>query len=242
MSSQVLALLETTGLSADKPARSDGVVLRFSDALKAGSAGLWRVPQRTGKSVMAYLSHTYRQHPTPNPLDDTGTPHYQAARRGPTGWWMGLLALLPIACCGLPLLLAAGVTAGSGAVLGGIAGAVLMVVGAAVLGVWGMRCSARIPLPEDTFLGLTGTRPTLADAALSPSPNVLGAPNNNPRRAGDPNTRSHSTSTQEQQPSAPPLVPRLPHWPRAGVATESGRVRQASALAGTTPVPYASNE
>lgn len=55
------------------------------------------------------------------------------ATGGPTsdrtgsGLWLGLVALLPIVCCGLPLLLAAGAAAGAGAVLGGIAGAVLLV-------------------------------------------------------------------------------------------------------------------
>lgn len=44
-----------------------------------------------------------------------------------SGRWLGLMALLPIACCGVPLLLAAGVTAGTGAVLGGVAGIVLLV-------------------------------------------------------------------------------------------------------------------
>ncbi len=64
--------------------------------------------------------------------------------RGLSGWWIGLLALLPIACCGLPLLLVvAGMSAGSGAVLGGITGGVLMLAGAAVLSIWGMRRRAR---------------------------------------------------------------------------------------------------
>lgn len=96
---------------------------------------------------MTQLSHTDRQHPTPYPLDDTGTHRNQEARRRPSGWWIGLLALLPIACCGLPLLLAAGVSAGSGAVLGGVTGAVLMLLGAAVLGVWGMRRRAHSTRP-----------------------------------------------------------------------------------------------
>lgn len=85
-------------------------------------------------------------------------PRDQEARRGPSGWWIGLLALLPIACCALPLLLAAGVTAGSGAVLGGVAGAVLILVGAAVLGVWGMRRRARSTRPADTFVATTPKR------------------------------------------------------------------------------------
>jgi len=46
--------------------------------------------------------------------------------------WIGLLALLPIACCGLPVLLAAGAAAGSGALLGGAAGVVLLVAAVVV--------------------------------------------------------------------------------------------------------------
>ena len=39
---------------------------------------------------------------------------------------LGLIALLPIACCGLPLLLAAAAAAGTGAILGGVAGVGLL--------------------------------------------------------------------------------------------------------------------
>ena len=42
-------------------------------------------------------------------------------------WWLGLVALLPLACCGLPLLVAAGAAAGAGALLGGIGGVLLLV-------------------------------------------------------------------------------------------------------------------
>lgn len=55
-----------------------------------------------------------------------------------SGLWLGVLALIPIACCGLPLLLAAGVAAGTGALLGGVAGIVLLVA-AVVLGVVSWR-------------------------------------------------------------------------------------------------------
>ena len=79
----------------------------------------------------------------PSPHAPDPTPIDQEAPRVPSGWWFGLLALLPIACCGLPLLLAAGVTVSSGAVLGGVTGGVLMLAGAAVFGVWAMRRSAR---------------------------------------------------------------------------------------------------
>ena len=51
-------------------------------------------------------------------------------RKG-SGLWLGLVALLPIACCGLPLLLVALAAAGTGAVLGGAVGVVLLL--AAVL-------------------------------------------------------------------------------------------------------------
>jgi hypothetical protein len=95
-------------------------------------------------------SPTGLQHPTTHPNDDTSKHSDQEAPRGLSGWWYGLLALLPIACCGLPLLLAAGVTAGSGAVLGGITGGGLMLAAAAVLAIWGMRRRARRTRPADT--------------------------------------------------------------------------------------------
>lgn len=92
---------------------------------------------------------TDQQLPMQNPLDETGTPLDQEVRPSPSGWWFGLLALLPIACCGLPLLIAAGVTAGSGAVLGGATGGGLMLAAAAVLAIWGMRRRARRTRPAD---------------------------------------------------------------------------------------------
>ena len=54
---------------------------------------------------------------------DTGPTEEQ--RKG-SGLRLGLVALLPIACCGLPLLLAAVAAAGTGAVLGGAVGVVLL--------------------------------------------------------------------------------------------------------------------
>lgn len=107
---------------------------------------------------MTQPSHTARQHPTPHPLDDTGTPRNQEARRGPSGRWLGLLALLPLACCGLPLLLAAGVSAGSGAVLGGVAGAVLILLGAVVVGAWGIRRRAHSTRAAGTSSATTTAR------------------------------------------------------------------------------------
>ena len=56
--------------------------------------------------------------------------------------WLGLVALLPIACCGLPLLLASGVAVGAGAILGGIAGAVLLVVALVLAAVTLRRAAA----------------------------------------------------------------------------------------------------
>lgn len=92
-------------------------------------------------------------HPTPSPFDQphaTTRSHDVAnaafgsqAPRGVSGWWLGLLALLPIACCALPLLIVAGASAGSGAVLGGVGGVVLMLIGAAVFGLWAMRRRAQ---------------------------------------------------------------------------------------------------
>ena len=97
--------------------------------------------------------HTLAQPPQPWDQDRAGREATTAQQLGPgvdparesdaprerSGWWLGLLALLPIACCGLPLLLAAGVTASSGAALGGITGAVLVGAGAGASGVWLMR-------------------------------------------------------------------------------------------------------
>jgi len=59
-------------------------------------------------------------------------------RKGSSGRWVGLLALLPIACCGLPLLVAAGAAAGTGALLGG-AGGVVLLFAASVLAVVTLR-------------------------------------------------------------------------------------------------------
>ncbi len=102
-------------------------------------------------------SPTYQQHPAQQPSDETGKPLVQEEQPGLSGWWIGLLALLPIACCGLPLLIAAGVTAGSGAALGGLTGGVLMLGGATVLAIWAIR---RRPL---------ATRPADTSTATSPS-------------------------------------------------------------------------
>lgn len=87
---------------------------------------------------------------TQHPLDETGKTLDQEVRPGPSGWWFGLLALLPIACCGLPLLIAVGVTAGSGAVVGGVTGGGLMLASAAGLAIWGTRRRARRTRPADT--------------------------------------------------------------------------------------------
>lgn len=50
-----------------------------------------------------------------------------------SGWALVGLAILPVACCGLPLLLTAIATIGTGAVVGGGVGVALLVVAAGVL-------------------------------------------------------------------------------------------------------------
>jgi hypothetical protein len=99
-----------------------------------------------------------QQQPAQPVLEETERCLSQERRPGRSGWWIGILALLPIACCGLPLLFAAGLTAGSGAVLGGITGAVLMLLGAAILGTWVMRRHARVTRPADTTTVRSPTR------------------------------------------------------------------------------------
>lgn len=63
---------------------------------------------------------------------------------------LGLLAL-PVICCGLPALAAAGVLAGLGGLLGaygfGLAGAVVLLVAAVFAGRWWMR-RRQCELPE----------------------------------------------------------------------------------------------
>lgn len=87
--------------------------------------------------------HTPLHSDRPHPHDVDTTPMERQAPRGVSGWWLGLLALLPIACCALPLLIVAGVSAGSSAVLGGVGGVLLMLIGAAVFGLWAMRRRAQ---------------------------------------------------------------------------------------------------
>ena len=95
-------------------------------------------------------SPTDQQHPTAHPSDVINTPVEPNASRGFSGWWFGLLALLPIACCALPLLVLGGVTAGSGAVLGGVTGGLLLLAGAAVFGIWGMRRRSRTRVADSS--------------------------------------------------------------------------------------------
>ncbi|GGO85466.1 hypothetical protein GCM10011584_05500 [Nocardioides phosphati] len=87
-------------------------------------------------------SPTDQQHPSTHPSDVTNTP-VEETPRGFSGRWLGLLALLPIACCALPLLVVGGVTAGSGALLGGVTGGLLLLAGAAIVGIWAMRRRSR---------------------------------------------------------------------------------------------------
>jgi hypothetical protein len=60
------------------------------------------------------------------------------------------LALLPVACCGLPLLLTAIATIGTSAVVGGGVGLFLLVVAAGVLTVAVRRRRACRPLTDPT--------------------------------------------------------------------------------------------
>lgn len=80
--------------------------------------------------------------PRPTPDASAATPGEPAAphtARG--GWWAGLAALVAVACCALPPLLAAGAFAGlAGIGVGGLAGgliAIIVVIAAAT--VWVRR-------------------------------------------------------------------------------------------------------
>lgn len=80
-------------------------------------------------------------------------------RPGSSTWWLGLFAILPIACCvGLPLLFAAGVTAGSGVVLGGVAGGALMLASFAIVGIWATRRRSGGSRPTDTCTAAPSSR------------------------------------------------------------------------------------
>jgi hypothetical protein len=59
--------------------------------------------------------------------DPTTPPARPAAEQPRSGWGLAALAILPIACCGLPLLLAAVTAASAGVVVGGMAGLILLV-------------------------------------------------------------------------------------------------------------------
>ena len=67
------------------------------------------------------------QNPRPTRRNQGSAPEAPSQVKKGSARWVAL-ALLPIACCGLPLLLAAGAAAGTGAVLGGVAGVVLLLV------------------------------------------------------------------------------------------------------------------
>lgn len=85
------------------------------------------------------------------------TPDVPKPEGAPSGRWLGLLALLPILCCGLPLLLATGITAGAGAALGGTAGLVLL-VGAVALAVVTLRRRRRAACRTDKSAAATTGR------------------------------------------------------------------------------------
>lgn len=114
-----------------------------------------------------------QQHPAPHPSEKTGRSLDQEHRRAPSGWWIGLLALLPVACYGLPLLIAAGVTAGGGAALGGLSGGVLMLASAAALTIWAMRRRARGTRPADTSRGKPPSREECCGASRAQSETAL---------------------------------------------------------------------
>jgi hypothetical protein len=95
-------------------------------------------------TMMKPDSDRTRSMTSPEPVSTPGSVSTPEKPRVGSGLWLGVLALLPIACCGLPLLLAAGFAAGTGALLGGVAGIVLLVA-AVVLAVvtwWRRRTSA----------------------------------------------------------------------------------------------------
>lgn len=64
------------------------------------------------------------------PAPATTPPARESTR---SGWGLVGLALLPVACCGLPLLLTAIATIGTGAVVGGGVGVALLATAAVVL-------------------------------------------------------------------------------------------------------------
>lgn len=69
--------------------------------------------------------------PSSDPRNTPGTPPAADHQRGPErrpsdGRWVGVVALLAVACCALPLLVSAGVFAGlAGVGVGGLAGGVV---------------------------------------------------------------------------------------------------------------------
>lgn len=75
------------------------------------------------------------QEPVPprSATKSNGAPGAEGPAEKPEGssWWFALLALVPIACCAGPALLAGGITLGVGAAVGGLVGALLFVGGAA---------------------------------------------------------------------------------------------------------------
>ncbi len=73
--------------------------------------------------------HSRQQEPSPQAASpQPASPQQKQGSPQRSNWWLGLVALLPIACCGLPVLLAAGVSVGAGAVLGGITGVLLLLL------------------------------------------------------------------------------------------------------------------
>jgi len=104
------------------------------------STTLPQQPQRPGSQ------HPPSQHHPSRPQQLTAAE--EGDRPAGSGWWMGLLALLPVACCALPGLLAAGITVSTGAVVGGVVGAALLAAGA-VLAVLTIRRRRRAATADD---------------------------------------------------------------------------------------------
>ncbi len=103
-----------------------------------------RAPHRTHSRHPQQAPSPQAVSPQPvAPQQEQGSPQRTEGSPQRSSWWLGLLALLPIACCGLPVLLAAGVSVGTGALLGGITGVVLLLLGAVLVVVAVRRTRAR---------------------------------------------------------------------------------------------------
>lgn len=119
------------------PTNPRGAVVRTQPL----STTLPQQPQRSGSQ------HPPSQHHPSRPQQQL-TAAEEGDRPAGSGWWMGRLALLPVACCALPGLLAAGITVSTGTVVGGVVGAALLAAGA-VLAVLTIRRRRRAATADD---------------------------------------------------------------------------------------------